>query len=423
MNRIPAVPHKTRALIRSFRWAWLVLGIAIFAAVFSGSMLGAANAGAPVNTCAPTLQGSFMVGKEVTASNGCWSNSPTSYTYKWSRCNTEAATACSPIAGAVDKTYTLTQADVGHSLVVLVSASNAAGTAAPVTSKPSPLISAAGAPAFKTGPTVSGDAVVGEPLVATTGTFSGGIARKVAFQWQSCDQNGANCRDIAGATGASYGIRAADVGKTIRVQVTASNDAGSVSNTSNPTNVVKSNKQPVSVKTNITASRAVTICCQAVRLSGTISSQESGRTVLILARNSDWFAPVAIKFATTDSDGNWTATVRPHIETTYRAQVGTDPSAGITVHVRPRVGLGISARRFTTKVTARDSFAGSVVLLQRRAGRRWATVQRVVLNLNSTARFAAKLPHGTSLIRVVLPAREAGDGYLTGISKTLRVHR
>ena len=98
-----------------------------------------------------------------------------------------------------------------------------------------------------------------------------------------------------------------------------------------------------------------TICCQAVRLSGTVSSQKADETVLILARNSDWVAPVMIKFANTDANGNWTAVVRPHIETTYRAQAGSEPTAGITVHVRPRVGLGISGRRFTTKVTARDS--------------------------------------------------------------------
>jgi hypothetical protein len=327
------------------------------------------------------------------------------------------------IAGATEKTYTPTQVDVGHALIVQVTASNAAGSTGPVNSKPSVLVCAAAPPAFKTRPTINGDAVVGEPLAATSGTFSGGIPRKVTFQWQSCDKDGANCKNISGATGASYGVRSADVEKTIRVVVTASNDFGSVSSTSNQTDVVSSNKQPASVKSTITASRAVTICCQAVRLSGTVSSQKADESVLILARNSDCVAPVMIKFATTDANGNWTASVRPHIETTYRAQAGSEPTAGITVHVRPRVGLGISGRRFTTKVTARDSFAGSVVLLQRHAGHRWVTVQRVVLNLRSSARFAATLPRGSSMIRAVLPASEAGPGYLAGISKTLRVHR
>jgi hypothetical protein len=43
----------------------------------------------------------------------------------------------------------------------------------------------------------------------------------------------------------------------------------------------------------------------------------------------------------------------------------TAPSAGVTINVRPRVGFGLQGRRGTVKVTGRDSFAGSLVLLQR----------------------------------------------------------
>ena len=74
-------------------------------------------------------------------------------------------------------------------------------------------------------------------------------------------------------------------------------------------------------------------------------------------------------------------------------------------------------------MTARDSFAGSLVLLQRRAGSRWVTVQRVALNLYSMGRFVPNLPHGRNLVRAVITSREAGLGYLTGISRTLIVRR
>src|SRR3712207_7397053 len=43
-----------------------------------------------------------------------------------------------------------------------------------------------------------------------------------AYQWRRCDAGGENCADVAGATGDSYALSAADVGATIRVQVTAS---------------------------------------------------------------------------------------------------------------------------------------------------------------------------------------------------------
>ena len=107
----------------------------------------------------------------------------------------------------------------------------------------------------------------------------------------------------------------------------------------------------------------------------------------------------------------------------YHAQAGTTPSAGVAVNVHARVGFGISGRLYTTKVTARDSFAGSIVLLQRLAGHQWVTLQRVVLNLNSFARFSVRLPHGKSTLRVVAPASSLGAGYLAGTSKSVTVHR
>ena len=48
-----------------------------------------------------------------------------------------------------------------------------------------------------------------------------------AYQWRRCDAAGANCVDIAGATGSTYDLTAADVGSTIRVIVTATNAGGS----------------------------------------------------------------------------------------------------------------------------------------------------------------------------------------------------
>jgi len=173
----------------------------------------------------------------------------------------------------------------------------------------------------------------------------------------------------------------------------------------------------------MTANRASTICCQVVRLTGTVSTQKAGESVVILASEFDSAAIQPVANVTTDASGAWTALVRPHIQTTYRAQAGTTPSAGVTVNVRPRVGFGISGRLYTTRVTARDSFAGSIVLLQRRAGNHWATLQRVVLNLNSFARFSVRLPHGKSTLRVVAPASSLGPGYLTGTSKSVTVHR
>lgn len=74
-------------------------------------------------------------------------------------------------------------------------------------------------------PTVTGTPQQGQTLTATTGTWSN-APTSYAYQWQSCDAAGTTCADIAGATAATYAVQPADVGKTLRVEVTATNGQG-----------------------------------------------------------------------------------------------------------------------------------------------------------------------------------------------------
>jgi len=397
-----------------------VLAGAIVAAVFVGGASGQTSGTAPVNHCAPQIEGSLVVGKTLTATNGCWDGSPTSFTYSWLRCS-QSGTNCTPIAGATTQTYTLTTSDIGHTIVALVTAKNAAGSTGPVNSKPSDVVSAAAAPVFKTRPTVTGKAQIGEAMVAKVGTFSGGIPQKFAFEWQRCDKDGLNCASVAGATSQSYGVRSADVDQTLRVKVTASNDYGSVSETSDRSPIVASIPQPVVATTTINANRSVTTCCQTVRLSGSVSTQKAGLTVTILADEVGAVAAEPVATATTDATGAWSAVVRPAVKTTYQAEIGSAPAAGVTISVHPRVGLGINGRRWTVKVTGRDSFAGSLVLIQRRAGHRWLNVGRVILNLNSAGRFISHTRHARWTIRAFVPSIEAGPGYMAGVSHAVRI--
>jgi hypothetical protein len=399
------------------------LVVAVACAAVAGAApaaLGAARAAAPTNGCPPTIEGSLVVGKTVGAGTGCWGNNPTTFGYQWMRCDSGGAN-CRSISTATKQSYTLTQSDVGRTLVVLVTASNSAGTTGPVNSKPSVVVSAAAAPAFKNPPSITGKTQVGQALVAKVGTFTGGIPHKFAFQWQSCDTSGTSCTNVTGATSESYGVRTADVGHTLRVQVIASNDYGSDTATSDRTATIQSIPQPVVVTTTISAGRAVTTCCQAVRLSGTISTHASGQTVQILGQEYDDVASQPVAQAVTGAGGTWSVLVRPSVKTTYRAQAGSTASAGVSVNVRPRVGLGVQGRRWTAKVTGRDSFAGSMVLLQRRAGSRWVTIERVVLNLNSVAHFTMKRHRGSWTVRAFVPTRETGPGYLSGTSHMLRI--
>src|SRR4029077_11493405 len=83
----------------------------------------------PANVSPPAISGKTLIGARLTASPGTWSNSPTSYAYRWQRCNLAGA-RCVSIAGASSSTYVLTSADLDSTMIVRVTAYNAAGHAA-----------------------------------------------------------------------------------------------------------------------------------------------------------------------------------------------------------------------------------------------------------------------------------------------------
>jgi hypothetical protein len=76
----------------------------------------------PVNTVAPVVSGLILENATLTTTDGTWLNSPTGYTYQWKR---DGAS----IGGATSQTYVVQAADVGTSLSVTVTASNAFGSA------------------------------------------------------------------------------------------------------------------------------------------------------------------------------------------------------------------------------------------------------------------------------------------------------
>jgi len=84
--------------------------------------------GAPVNTSPPTITGTAQVGQTLTGSTGTWAGNPTSFGVQWQRCNASGG-SCVNIAGATSGTYVVTPGDVGSTLRVVVTATNASGSA------------------------------------------------------------------------------------------------------------------------------------------------------------------------------------------------------------------------------------------------------------------------------------------------------
>jgi hypothetical protein len=82
----------------------------------------------PVNTSPPTVSGDMISGHQLTADPGKWTGNPT-FTYQWRRCDSSGAN-CTDIPGATDKTYTVTDPDVGSAIIVHVTATSPGGGSA-----------------------------------------------------------------------------------------------------------------------------------------------------------------------------------------------------------------------------------------------------------------------------------------------------
>ena len=192
---------------------------------------------APSNTSLPAISGTTTDGQILSASTGGWTGTPPlTYLYQWQRCNTSGG-SCANVSGATSTTYSLSPSDVGATLRVIVTASNAANTPVSATSPASGVIAAA-APVNTTAPSVTGSAVDGQTLSASTGSWSGTAPLSYAYQWLRCDASGGTCSTISGATASTYTLTDSDLGSTIEVQVTATNAAGGTAAVSAPTTVV-----------------------------------------------------------------------------------------------------------------------------------------------------------------------------------------
>jgi uncharacterized delta-60 repeat protein len=91
---------------------------------------GSTSGTAPANSTPPTISGTAAEGQTLTVNAGAWTGStPISHDYRWRRCDSAGA-SCVDIAGATATTYALTAADVGRTIRVRETASNAYGQGA-----------------------------------------------------------------------------------------------------------------------------------------------------------------------------------------------------------------------------------------------------------------------------------------------------
>jgi hypothetical protein len=193
-------------------------------------------AGPPVNTGAPTVSGSLQEGQTLSASDGQWAGTaPISFAYQWLRCSVLGG-ACQEIAGATGPTYTAGAEDLASNLAVVVTASNAQGSASATSAETQPILGIL--PKNTALPSISGLLQDGGLLSVATGSWSGSQPISYAIQWQLCNALGEACKDLTGATGSSLKLDPSQIGKTLAAVVTATNAAGSTSATTSITGLI-----------------------------------------------------------------------------------------------------------------------------------------------------------------------------------------
>ena len=188
----------------------------------------------PRSTGLPTISGTVVPGQTLTATQGPWANSPTTYAWQWKRCDA-TGNNCTNISAATASTYVPGAEDAEYTLRVDGTASNAGGSAT-ATSLQTTLVS--GRPVNTGAPGISGVAEPGQTLSATPGTWIGTPTPTYTYQWQQCNAAGEACTTIAGATASGYAPVEGDLGHTLRVAVTATNTAGSAEVTSSASALV-----------------------------------------------------------------------------------------------------------------------------------------------------------------------------------------
>lgn len=173
------------------------------------------------------------------------------------------------------------------------------------------------APANSAPPAITGLPNQGQTLTSSGGEWASGAALFLAYRWLRCDGAGFACAVIAGARSKTYVPSEADVGRVLKVRVTASNGGGSTQVVSAGTSQIQPPFQhPANVMAPLLAGSA-----QFGQIMSASSGAWSGSPPLTIT--SEWLR--------CDSTGEACVVIAGAVATSY--QLGAE-EIGMTIRVR-----------------------------------------------------------------------------------------
>ncbi len=200
----------------------LILAPAVLAlAACGGGTSSSSNSSGTTTPSAPTnvsgsvsVSGTVQVGETLTSAVSDGNGTAGSvFVYQWLR-------AGSDISGATSSAYAPVVADVGSTLSLNVTYTDADGFAEDVTSSTTGSVAAAPASNSTGAASVSGTVEIGQTLTASFADANGITGSTPTYQWQ------ADSADIAGATASTFEITDTQAGAMLRVIISYTDDDG-----------------------------------------------------------------------------------------------------------------------------------------------------------------------------------------------------